>query len=408
MAMSPSTESRLLDAIPEPVFAIGGEDRIVAENASFTALGTGARAAVRTLGDGDLATLEGERFRVEALGEEGGARFFRLHRDDCRACETRALATYLGSLRAGRPALAAALDALVEIGWRWAFVTRFNPRMLKQVEVLFGAENGEPMEPFDYRVEGTPCERVFGENLASCRIFSELTSTFPHDPWIERVQAQEYVGQVYCTREGVPLGHLFTISDRTEPDREVVAAVVTLLRDLVSHQLQALSWGELVDEATYRANRDALTRVASRYAYQKALDYLDDPAAAPRGGLAVVWMDLDGLKEINDSRGHDEGDRMLITFAHHLGSEIRSRDSLFRVGGDEFVLLQRGDFEPEAVAARLDRVVATLREHGFEGFGVSFGCATVAEAGGSLREAVKLADRRMYEMKRRRPGPGAD
>ncbi len=408
LAMPASTESRLLDAVPEPVFAMDGEGRVVAANAAFAALGPDAPDSVRALGDGDLATLAGERYRVEPLGGEGGARYFRLHRDDRRACETRALATYLDSLRAGRPALAAALDALVEVGWRWSFVTRFNPRMLKQVQVLFAAEHGEPMEPFDYRVEGTPCERVFGDNVASCRVFSELTTSFPSDPWIKRVEAQEYVGQVYSTREGVPLGHLFTISDRVESGREEVAAVVTLLRSLVSHQLQALSWGELVDEATFHANRDALTRVASRHAYQKALAYLDDPALAPSGELAVVWMDLDGLKEINDTRGHDEGDRMLITFAHHLGSEIRSRDSLFRVGGDEFVLLQKGAFEPEAVAARLARVAATLREHGFEAFGVSYGCATVAETGGSLREAVKLADRRMYEMKRRRAASDRD
>ncbi len=407
MATTLSTETRLLDAIPEPVVAIDGEGRIVAANAAFTALGAGAADAVSRSRDGDVSIVASERYRVEALGEEGGARFFRLHRDDRRACETRALARYLEGIRAGRPALAGALDALVEIGWRWAFVTRFNPRMLKQVEVLFAAEHGEPMEPFDYRVEGTPCERVFGDGVASCRIFSDLTASFPRDPWIKRVQAKEYVGQVYSTREGVPLGHLFTISDRVESNRGEAAAVVTLLQSLVSHQLQALSWGELVDEATFHANRDALTGVASRHAYQKALDYLGDPAPAATGELAVIWMDLDGLKEVNDARGHDEGDRMLITFAHHLASEIRSRDSLFRVGGDEFVLLQKGGFEAEAVATRLGRVTAILREHGFESFAVSYGCATVAETGGSLPEAVKLADRRMYEMKRRRGGDGS-
>ena len=94
---------------------------------------------------------------------------------------------------------------------------------------------------------------------------------------------------------------------------------------------------------------------------------------------------------------------MLITLAHHLSSELRRSDSLFRIGGDEFVLLLPDGYDRQWLAERLDRVMAVLAEHGFEGSSVSYGGATVEETGGNLRDAIRLADERMYEMKGHRP-----
>lgn len=399
MAIDP----RLADRLSEPLLAVDAEGGVAGANAAFQALETDAEELLPRLEPGRLVVVGDARYQVELVSAGDDLSAYSLRRDTPRASCERALARYLEALDAGSEPLEAALEGLCHgAGWRWAFVTRFNPKMLKQVQVIHWAEHGSRGEPFDYAVAGTPCERVFGEGEGTCRVFHRLGNEFPDDPWIRRNAAQEYVGQVYRTREGVPLGHLFTVADTPKVGCAEAEAVVRLLGHLVTTQLQALSWGELVDHATRNANRDPLTGVASRFAYEQALEFLDGAAAKGDDDLTVVWFDLDGMKSVNDTLGHGEGDRMLVTFAHHMTSEIRARDSLFRVGGDEFVLFLQGDFERRSLALKVDKVAATLESHGFADFAVSYGAARVAETEGDLRRAIELADKRMYEMKRLR------
>lgn len=394
--------SGLLRAIPEPLFSLDGTGRPLESNRAFDDLGLRPREVAAAVERLELGVGQAS-YRVEVLSEEGGVTYYRLARDGESSGRARALVAYLECLERGQPPLEAALEALWQgIGWRWTFVTRYNPRMMRQVQVLHCSEYGEPREPFDYAVRGTPCERVFGDDDVGCRLFTDLRNSFPDDPWIRRVGAQEYAGQIYAARRDVPLGHLFAISDEPREDGENAVEVVGLLGHLVSSELKALSWGALVDQATRHANQDALTGVASRFAWEQALEYLEGPQECRAGELGVAWLDLDRFKSVNDTLGHQEGDRLLVTFAHHLSSELRRTDSLFRIGGDEFALLLPDGYDSDWLDERVGRVTEVLAEHGFDSASVSFGGATVAEAQGRLREAIRLADARMYEMKRRR------
>ena len=253
----------LLQAIPEPVFSLDEAGRLRESNPAFDALQLGPREIAEAAGHADLVVGR-LSYRVAVLGKGGGATYYRLERDADSSGRAPALASYLESLGQGLPPLEAALEALWKgIGWRWSFVTRFNPRMMRQVQVLYCCEHGEAQKPFDYAVQGTPCERVFGDDDAGCRSFSDLEVTFPDDPFIRRVGAKEYVGQIYSTRRDVPLGHLFAISDEPREDCEEAKEVVGLLGHMVSSELQALSWGALVDQATRHANQDGSSTTAS-------------------------------------------------------------------------------------------------------------------------------------------------
>lgn len=111
--------------------------------------------------------------------------------------------------------------------------------------------------------------------------------------------------------------------------------------------------------------------------------------------LSVLFLDLDDFKQINDERGHAEGDRVLRSFAEQVESASRPGDTLARVGGDEFVLMlpETGADQAESVAARLQRVIdAATWSHG------------VAELkpGESAEEFISRADRRMLERKAQR------
>ncbi|WP_245527967.1 diguanylate cyclase [Ammonifex degensii] len=110
---------------------------------------------------------------------------------------------------------------------------------------------------------------------------------------------------------------------------------------------------------------------------------------------SVVFVDLDGFKRVNDTYGHDEGDRVLALFGECLRRRLRERDLAVRWGGDEFVLVL-----PDTHPGAAERVVEDLRREWerVRPYPVGFSAGTAAVRG-SLEEAVREADRRMYAEK---------
>lgn len=155
---------------------------------------------------------------------------------------------------------------------------------------------------------------------------------------------------------------------------------------------------ELVRLASY----DALTGLTNRAVF---LDEVTRSAArAKRTGtnIAVLFIDLDGLKPINDDLGHDAGDAMLREVASRLSSTMRQSDLVARIGGDEFaILVQDHPVHPEPVARR---ILTTLSQpYSFKGSAcrvtASIGIATTEDAR-DTEELIKFADTAMYDAKR--------
>ena len=160
-------------------------------------------------------------------------------------------------------------------------------------------------------------------------------------------------------------------------------------------------------ELRRQARTDDLTGLANRRAFNVALDRATQ-RLAPTGPLAVLLVDLDGFKEVNDSLGHHTGDQLLQVVAERLRLLVRSEDVLARLGGDEYALLLHAVSEPEAVALAR-RLRDRLREP------VRLGAVTltadasvgVALAPTHARTAAGLlqrADLAMYCAKRQRTG----
>jgi diguanylate cyclase (GGDEF)-like protein/PAS domain S-box-containing protein len=108
---------------------------------------------------------------------------------------------------------------------------------------------------------------------------------------------------------------------------------------------------QLADRATY----DSLTRCLNRSSILAALQEQLDASAGH--GVAVVFVDLDGFKQVNDEFGHEAGDRVLVECAHRLAAGIRGNDVLGRIGGDEFLAVCPG-VDDHASAQRIGRRVA--------------------------------------------------
>jgi diguanylate cyclase (GGDEF)-like protein len=155
-------------------------------------------------------------------------------------------------------------------------------------------------------------------------------------------------------------------------------------------------------ELESQANTDPLTGLSNLRALQRNLGALVDAHKRYRHPFGLLLMDIDGLKRINDSHGHQAGDRVLMQVAMSLRRSIRSVDTAARIGGDEFcVLLPEQDLKSAAkLAARLataiEEEVATPDDPSVS---VSIGVAASPEHGDDAEALIDTADRAMYRAK---------
>jgi diguanylate cyclase (GGDEF)-like protein len=151
------------------------------------------------------------------------------------------------------------------------------------------------------------------------------------------------------------------------------------------------------DDAFQMAITDELTGLYNRYYMRDELRRMMARASRRDRPFAIVSLDVDGLKSVNDSRGHQAGDALLRGIADSLRAVLRSEDIAVRTGGDEFVVLLPDADRGEAVkvAYRIRQRIAALGDHGN---GVSSGIA-VWRRGGDPDDALRLADEELYRAK---------
>ncbi|CAN5649043.1 hypothetical protein BH23PSE2_BH23PSE2_14070 [soil metagenome] len=165
-------------------------------------------------------------------------------------------------------------------------------------------------------------------------------------------------------------------------------------------------------ELEHRAGHDPLTNLPNRHRLQRELRGAIAHATQSGDGLAVLYLDLDGFKLVNDRGGHDAGDRLLREVAQRLQQGLRQGDMVARVGGDEFVAMLPGCRDAGAARVVADGLRARLRPPYMlpDGFlfhlDASVGIACFPAEGSDPDALLAHADRAMYAAKRRRPRAG--
>lgn len=159
-------------------------------------------------------------------------------------------------------------------------------------------------------------------------------------------------------------------------------------------------------ELRYMATHDALTGLPSRSFFHDSLEQAIAAARRTNSRTAVMFLDLDSFKQVNDTLGHDIGDLLLVEIAHRLRESVRETDTVARMGGDEFMFVLPGLSAPGEAAAIARKVIESInREMSVGGHTLrvtgSIGISIFPDDGDSVQTLMRRADTAMFRSKER-------
>lgn len=173
----------------------------------------------------------------------------------------------------------------------------------------------------------------------------------------------------------------------------------------VARDVTALTVAE--EELRYLAHHDPLTGLTNRSLFYDRLKLALRTAHRHHTGVALLFLDLDNFKEINDAHGHALGDNVLCSVARRLESCVRAADTIARMGGDEFIVLLTDIQSPDDVSMKVEQILAVVAEPlpaelASISPSCSVGVARYPADGVDAESLLNHADGEMYRMKRGR------
>jgi diguanylate cyclase (GGDEF)-like protein len=206
------------------------------------------------------------------------------------------------------------------------------------------------------------------------------------------------------------------ISMSSSSNQSVLRLIETSDRRTISYAVRAMEGGGWIaihedvterrraeEQIAHMARHDALTDLPNRILFKDRID--EALKRMPRGeNVAVISLDLDHFKDINDTLGHPIGDRLLTRVATRLKECVRDADTVARFGGDEFAVVQVGSRQPEAAVALAHRIIdAVSAPYDIDGqrivIGVSAGLAVAPGDGVEPEVLIKNSDLALYSAK---------
>ena len=215
--------------------------------------------------------------------------------------------------------------------------------------------------------------------------------------WASLIRSGEWHGEIWNRRKsGEVYPEWLTISAVPDQSGQTTHYVA------VFSDISQLKRSE--ERLDFLAHHDALTGLPNRVLLQDRLAHAIRRARRDAGSFALLFVDLDGFKEVNDTLGHAVGDRVLVVVAQRLGERLRAADTLARQGGDEFLILLDGGTDATGAAAAADSCLSVLAEpilvdtHAIH-VSASIGIALFPADGVEVETLLQSADLAMYRAK---------
>jgi diguanylate cyclase (GGDEF)-like protein len=185
---------------------------------------------------------------------------------------------------------------------------------------------------------------------------------------------------------------------------DIASHVWNMQKSLISIGMILLLLEEQVASNQWLALHDELTGLPNRRLFEERLAHAIDRSRRTDSPLALLLLDLNGFKKINDSYGHQAGDQVLREIAHNLRDTLHTADTLARIGGDEFVLLTSSLADHHAIGHRVDAIQCALaRPILLAGrptvVTASLGTAIYPHDASDATALLHIADQRMYALK---------
>lgn len=222
-----------------------------------------------------------------------------------------------------------------------------------------------------------------------------------HDAHIERYLTTRRSHIFGLTREFEGVRH----DGRLFPMELAISEIQTGNTRLFTGMIRDISGQKLAQQRIkHLAHFDTLTHLPNRSLFFDRLGQAIIIAKRNYRSIALLYMDLDGFKDVNDSLGHHFGDLLLVKVAERMGMNVRESDTLARLGGDEFTLILNDVQEADAVAVVAKKIIESISEpFNLEGhvvnIGVSVGIARYPNDANSSSSLLIAADRAMYAAK---------
>lgn len=248
---------------------------------------------------------------------------------------------------------------------------------------------------------GWNCKEAIGQPLANVfRIVDGATGNTAQDPMQMAVDQNRTVGlTVNCVlirRDGVESA----IEDSAAPIHDRAGHVIGAV--IVFHDVSAAR--AMSAQMTYAAQHDLVTDLPNRMLLNDRISQSIALAHHHRRSIAVLFLDLDNFKHVNDSLGHAAGDELLQSVSKRLLATLRESDTVSRQGGDEFVILLSEVAHPEDAGKGAEKILESLREpHSVGGkelqINGSIGISVYPHDGQNAEELIQCADTAMYHAK---------
>lgn len=243
-------------------------------------------------------------------------------------------------------------------------------------------------------ITGFSSQEIMGRNLFNMFFQAKGVENLINRIQTELVKKASWQGEIwYFNNEGKFLPVLQTISAQLDTQGEV-SHYIHIFNDISENKA-------VENKVNYLAHYDQLTDLPNRRLINKRLKKAIDKSNQKGTNLAILFMDLDHFKEVNDQLGHAAGDQLLQAVTQRLTSLIRVEDTLGRLGGDEFLLILAPETNKKDAASVAEKIINALCqpfiiEKESITIGVSIGIALCPEDSRTAEDLVKYADRAMY------------